>query len=56
MKKKVLIFGAGATGETTYDDIKKDADVIGFIDNNSQKWGGTSKMPQFLEASILLQI
>lgn len=40
MKEKVYIFGTGSTGRRIYDDIKEQFSVIGFLDNDVQKWGG----------------
>lgn len=39
-KKRAVIFGAGGTGQRVYNSIKKEMDVIFFVDNDSQKWGG----------------
>ena len=38
--KKVLIFGTGSTGRRIFDEIKDSVQVIGFLDNDSTKWGG----------------
>lgn len=38
-KNKCIIFGASAGGKKAYVVLCKDYDVIGFSDNNSQKWG-----------------
>ena len=38
-KVKCIIFGASAGGMKAYAVLCKDYDVIGFSDNNSQKWG-----------------
>lgn len=37
--KKVVIFGVGGTGQRVYNMIKDDINVIGFVDNDSSKWG-----------------
>lgn len=39
-KKRVVIFGAGGTGKRVYNSIKNEADVVFFVDNDSEKWGG----------------
>lgn len=36
---KILIYGAGQTGEQIYRNIMNKHDVIGFLDGNDQKWG-----------------
>ena len=35
----VLIYGAGQTGEQVYHNIKKQHNVIGFLDGNIEKRG-----------------
>ncbi len=40
-KKRVVIFGAGGTGQRVYNSIKSEAEVVFFVDNDSKKWGGT---------------
>ncbi len=40
-KEKALIFGTGGTAMRILDSINSKAEVIGFLDNNSQKWGAT---------------
>lgn len=39
MKKRVVIFGAGGTGQRVYNSIKKEMDVLYFVDNDMEKWG-----------------
>lgn len=39
-KHRVVIFGAGGTGQKVYHMIEKDVDVIYFVDNDPQKMGG----------------
>ena len=39
-RKRVVIFGAGGTGQRVYNSIKNEVDVVFFVDNDSQKWGG----------------
>ena len=39
MKLKCIIFGASKTGNIAYRLLKKQYEVVGFADNNSQKWG-----------------
>lgn len=36
---KVLIYGAGQTGEQVYHNIKKEYEVVGFLDGNPEKKG-----------------
>lgn len=36
---KVLIFGAGHTGKRELDNLHSSEEVVGFLDNNSNKWG-----------------
>lgn len=38
--KKVYIFGTGSTGRRIYDEVKNSMKVVGFLDNDSSKWGG----------------
>lgn len=38
-RKRVVIFGAGGTGQRVYNSIKNEVDVVYFVDNDSQKWG-----------------
>ncbi len=40
MKKRVIIFGAGGTGQRVYNSIKHEMDTVCFVDNDSLKWGG----------------
>ena len=40
MKEKIYIFGTGSTGRRIFADIKEHVSVIGFLDNDVQKWGG----------------
>lgn len=37
--RKVLIFGTGSTGRRIYDEVKMKCQVVGFLDNDSEKWG-----------------
>lgn len=37
--KNVLIFGTGSTGRRIYNKIKNSFNVVGFLDNDSSKWG-----------------
>lgn len=39
MRLKCIIFGASKTGSVAYRLLKKHYEVIGFADNNPQKWG-----------------
>ena len=39
-RKRVVIFGAGGTGQRVYNSIKNEVYVVFFVDNDSQKWGG----------------
>lgn len=53
-KDKVIIFGAGGTAFRVYNMIKKEVDVICFVDNDKKKWGNTHdgldiKNPQILK-------
>ena len=41
MGKRVVIFGAGGTGQRVYNSIKNEMNVQFFVDNDSSKWGGT---------------
>lgn len=38
--KRTLIFGTGSTGRRIYDEVKNNRIIIGFLDNDSEKWGG----------------
>ena len=38
-KKNVLIFGASGTGRRLYDEIHTVVNIIGWLDNSSEKWG-----------------
>lgn len=38
-KMKVLIFGVGSTGKRIYDEVKDYYEVVGFLDNEQQRWG-----------------
>lgn len=40
MKSKCIIFGASKTGKVAYRLLKNQYEIIGFADNDSQKWGG----------------
>ena len=37
--KKVLLFGTGSTGRRIYDEIKENTEIVGFLDNDTSKWG-----------------
>ena len=37
---KTLIFGTGSTGRRIYEEIKNSTQIVGFLDNDSAKWGG----------------
>ena len=37
---KTLIFGTGSTGRRIYEEIKNSTQIVGFLDNDSTKWGG----------------
>lgn len=39
--KKMIIFGAGATGAEKYKKYKDYCNIIGFSDNDENKWGST---------------
>ena len=41
MKSKVVIFGAGGTGQRVYNLIKDEVNVLGFVDNDPEKWGSS---------------
>ncbi|TDF93505.1 TylF/MycF/NovP-related O-methyltransferase [Paenibacillus piri] len=47
-KKKIILFGAGEGGYTTYFHLDQRFDVIAFADNDPSKWGTT-----FLSKSII---
>lgn len=54
--KKILIFGAGFTGEHCLKQLSADKEnkVIGFLDNDSKKWGKTTAdLPIFGDASYI---
>ena len=38
--RKIYIFGTGSTGRRIYGEIKNSAEILGFLDNDSTKWGG----------------
>lgn len=38
---KVIIFGASKKGKIAFELLSKDYDIIGFADNNADKWGKT---------------
>lgn len=42
--EKVLIFGTGSTGQRIYREVKNSVEVLGFLDNDSSKWGNMAKM------------
>lgn len=37
---RAVLFGAGGGGKRLFPDISRKYDVIAFVDNDSQKWGG----------------
>jgi hypothetical protein len=39
MKKKVFVFGSGSCGKFILHNVEEQYDVIGFLDNNSKRWG-----------------
>lgn len=39
MKKDVIIFGTGCTGQKVYELLGDKENIIGFMDNNEQTWG-----------------
>lgn len=54
-KKRVVIFGAGGTGQRVYNSIKKEAEVVFFVDNDSKKWGGTYDNVEIKSPKALLE-
>ncbi len=38
--EKIIIFGAGRTGQRIYEEIKDRMEVVGVVDNDKSKWGG----------------
>lgn len=51
--KKTLIFGTGSTGRRIYDELKSSCNIIGFLDNDPEKWGGMWMVFLFLEMHLL---
>jgi hypothetical protein len=41
MKEKVFIFGSGSTGKFVLHIVEEQYEVLGFLDNNSKRWGLT---------------
>ena len=59
--KKIIIFGASASGRTAYMMLKKEYEVIGFSDNDQKKWGTMfcnvkiyhpSELPSFVKKDV----
>ena len=40
-KQKVILFGVGEGGKNGFKYLKRSCDVIGFVDNDKRKQGGT---------------
>lgn len=55
MMKKIVIFGAGNLGEVLASQLKKDYEILGFLDNNSTKWGNKIGDLQVLGNATVLQ-
>lgn len=47
--ERVIIFGAGSTGQQIYESVKNTMEVIGFLDNERGKWGVLSTASQSWE-------
>ncbi len=41
MKKKIILFGAGAYGKQAFDNLKAKHEIVCFVDNNPSLWGMT---------------
>lgn len=39
MMRKVFIFGAGGTGQRVRELLENRYEIIGYVDNDSTKWG-----------------
>lgn len=53
MKKEVFLFGASFAGEKAFDLLKDKYYIVGFIDNDSQKWGSKKKGKEVFPPQIL---
>lgn len=53
--RKVLIFGAGNTGKRELNNLQPNDEVIGFLDNDSNKWGEVfCGLPVYEPGSVVL--
>ena len=50
--KRAVIFGSTNTGQTIYKKNKDDVQVIAFLDEDSDKWGGTTLVSKFARRRI----
>lgn len=41
--KKAVIFGSTHTGRRIYEDIRNQVEIVGFLDEDSEKWGGVHR-------------
>lgn len=41
--KKYIIFGAGNLGSVLAKELSQSDEVLGFLDNNKEKWGGGNR-------------
>lgn len=54
--KKAVVFGASSTGKRIYESIKHDMDVVAFLDEDSEKWGGYYDNVEIHNPDDLLQM
>ncbi|GLC87813.1 class I SAM-dependent methyltransferase [Lysinibacillus piscis] len=53
--EKILLFGASKLGEIAYDYMSLNKTVVGFIDNDEEKWGKTLKNIPIYPPNIILE-
>lgn len=53
---KAVVFGAGGTGKRVYNMVKNEVEVVCFVDNDPQKWGGYCEGLEIRKPSFLAEL
>lgn len=52
-KKRIVIFGAGAAGQTAYEVLCEEYNIVAFSDNDQSKWGSIYLDKPVIEPKVL---
>ena len=55
-KARTIVFGAGGTGRRVYKMIRDTTNVLFFVDNDCQKWGGKCEGLEIKSPEVLKDI